>query len=41
MFIGCSPLPVPKLDTTRIAHFEEQALKHLDPAFGLERPPRG
>ena len=41
MFIGSSPLVVPKLDATRIAHFEDQVLKHLDPAFGLERPPRG
>ena len=41
MFIGSSPLAVPKLDTTRIAHFEDRVLKHLDPAFGLERPPRG
>ena len=41
MFIGSSPLAVPKLDTTRIAHFEVRVLKHLDPAFGLERPPRG
>ena len=41
MFIGSSPLAVPKLDTPRIAHFEDQVLKHLDPTFGLERPPRG
>ena len=40
MLIGSSPLVVPKLDATRIAHFEDQVLKHLDPAFGLERPPR-
>ena len=41
MFIGSSPLAVPKLDTTRIAHFEDQVLKRLDPEFGPERPPRG
>ena len=41
MFTGSSSLVVPKLDTTRVAHFEDQVLKHLDPTFGLERPPRG
>lgn len=28
-------------DVTRVASFEDQVLKHLDPSFGLERPPRG
>ena len=41
MLIGSSPLVVPKLDATRIAHFEDQVLKQLDTASGLERHPRG
>ena len=38
---GLGTLPALDHEVTRIARFDDQVPKNLDPSFGLERPPRG